>query len=407
MDLRKKRKTKMKGFKFAGICAGIKKNRSLDLGLIYSEKPACAAALFTQNQVVAAPVILGRKTMEKGMLQAILVNSGNANCFTGAQGIAHAEQCVKLVAKALKIDPEHVLVSSTGVIGAPLPVDKIEAKIPLAVRSLDSCTIADFAGAILTTDTCTKMVSRNGTINTSGNTSGEEKSFTIMGVAKGSGMIRPDMATMLSYIFTDADVSSSLLKQALTHAASRSFNRITVDGDTSTNDTLVCMANGAGQAVIDNDESLGVFQATLDEVCYELAKKIVKDGEGATKVASITVKGALSRQDAFKAAEAIAHSPLVKTAIYGQDPNWGRITAAAGRSGATVDQNKMDLYFDDVLLVQNGQWQGKASEEKAADIMKKAEISIVLDLNLGDGQDQFLFCDFSENYVKINALYRS
>jgi glutamate N-acetyltransferase/amino-acid N-acetyltransferase len=397
----------MKGFKFAGICAGIKKSRSLDLGLIYSEKPASAAALFTQNQVVAAPVILGRKTMEKGMLQAILVNSGNANCFTGAQGIAHAEQCVELVAKALRIDPELVLVSSTGVIGAPLPIDKIEAKIPQAVRSLDSCTIADFAGAILTTDTCTKMVSRNGTINTSGNTSGEEKSFTIMGVAKGSGMIRPDMATMLSYIVTDADISSSLLKQALTHAASRSFNRITVDGDTSTNDTLVCMANGAGEAVIDNDESFGVFQAILDEVCYELAKKVVKDGEGATKVASITVKGALTQQDAFAAAEAIAHSPLTKTAIYGQDPNWGRITAAAGRSGATVDQNKMDLYFGDILLVQNGQWQGKGAEEKAADIMKKDEISIVLDLNLGDGQDQFLFCDFSENYVKINADYRS
>jgi glutamate N-acetyltransferase/amino-acid N-acetyltransferase len=397
----------MKGFKFSGICAGIKKSRSLDLGLIYSEKPASAAALFTQNQVVAAPVILGRKTMEKGMLQAILVNSGNANCFTGAQGIAHAEQCVELVAKALRIDPEHVLVSSTGVIGAPLPIDKIEAKIPQAVRSLDSCTIADFAGAILTTDTCTKMVSRNGTINTSGNTSGEEKSFTIMGVAKGSGMIRPDMATMLSYIVTDADISSSLLKQALTHAASRSFNRITVDGDTSTNDTLVCMANGAGQAVIDNDESFGVFQAVLDEVCYELAKKVVKDGEGATKVASITVKGALTQQDAFAAAEAIAHSPLTKTAIYGQDPNWGRITAAAGRSGATVDQNKMDLYFGDILLVQNGQWQGKGAEEKAAEIMKKDEISIVLDLNLGDGQDQFLFCDFSENYVKINADYRS
>jgi len=393
----------MKGFKFAGICAGIKKNKSMDLGLIYSDKPACAAALFTQNQVVAAPVILGRKTMEKGMLQAILVNSGNANCFTGAQGIAHAEKCVELVAKALEIEPEHVLVSSTGVIGAPLPMDKIEAKIPEAVKSLDSCTIVDFAGAILTTDTCTKMVSRNGKINTSG----DEKSFTIMGVAKGSGMIRPDMATMLSYIFTDADISSSLLKQALTHAASRSFNRITVDGDTSTNDTLVCMASGAGPTVIDNDESLGVFQAALDEVCYELAKRIVKDGEGATKVASITVKGALTQQDAFLVAEAIAHSPLVKTAIYGQDPNWGRITAAAGRSGATIDQNKMDLYFGDVLLVQNGQWQGKEIEKEAAEIMKQDEINIVLDLNLGDGQDMFLFCDFSENYVKINADYRS
>nr|WP_319393811.1 bifunctional glutamate N-acetyltransferase/amino-acid acetyltransferase ArgJ [uncultured Desulfobacter sp.] len=393
----------MKGFKFAGICAGIKKSRSLDLGLIYSEKPVSAAALFTKNQVVAAPVILGRKTMEKGMLQAILVNSGNANCFTGEQGIADAEKCVGLVATALKVDPEHVLVSSTGVIGAPLPVDKIEAKIPEAVRSFDHCTIVDFATAILTTDTCTKMVSRNATINTSG----EEKKITVMGVAKGSGMIRPDMATMLAYVFTDVDISSSLLKKALTHAGDRSFNRITVDGDTSTNDTLVCMASGESQVVIDNDESLGTFQAVLDEVCYELAKRVVKDGEGATKVASITVKGAVNRDDAFAAAEAIAHSPLVKTAIYGQDPNWGRITAAAGRSGATMDQDKMDLYFGDVRLVQNGLWLGKEAEKEAAEIMKQPEIDIVLDLNLGDGQDQFLFCDFSENYVKINADYRS
>lgn len=393
----------MKGFKFAGIRAGIKKKENRDLGLIYAEKPASAAALFTRNQVVAAPVILGRKIMEKGLLQAVLVNSGNANCFTGEQGVADAKQCIELVAKALNIDPDHVIVSSTGVIGAPLPMDKLEAGIPEAVACLDSCTLEDFAKAILTTDTCTKIVSRQGNIITSG----DEKSFTITGVAKGSGMIRPDMATMLAYVFTDADISSSLLKQALTHAASRSFNRITVDGDTSTNDTLVCMANGAGQAVIDHDGAFGAFQAVLDDVCYALAKMIVKDGEGATKLASITVKGALTQQDAFAAAEAISHSPLVKTAIYGQDPNWGRITAAAGRSGATVDQNKMDLYFDDVLLVQNGQWQGKAAEKKAADIMKEDEISIVLDLNLGQGQDQFLFCDFSENYVKINADYRS
>ena len=167
------------------------------------------------------------------------------------------------------------------------------------------------------------------------------------------------------------------------------------------------MANGAGQAVIDNDESIGVFQGVLDEVCYELAKRVVKDGEGATKFVSITVKGAQNQQDAFKAADAIAHSPLVKTALYGQDPNWGRITAAAGRSGATVDPDKMDLYFEDVLLVQNGQWLGQSAEKEAAEIMKRPEINMVLDLNLGDGQDQFLFCDFSENYVKINADYRS
>jgi len=393
----------MEGFKFAGICAGIKKNNARDLGLIYAEKPVSAAALFTQNQVVAAPVILGRKTMEKGVLQAVLVNSGNANCFTGEQGLADAKQCIGLVAESLNINPDHIIVSSTGVIGGPLPMDKFETGIPEAVACLDSGTLEDFARAILTTDTCTKTMSCRGKTTTAG----EETHFTITGVAKGSGMIRPDMATMLAYVFTDADISGSLLKQALTHAASRSFNRITVDGDTSTNDTLVCMASGAGQAVISDSDSLDAFQAVLDAVCHGLARMMVKDGEGATKLAAVTVKGARTRQDAFAAAEAIAHSPLVKTAIYGQDPNWGRITAAAGRSGAVVDQDKMDLYFDDVLLVQNGQWQGSAAEENAAEVMKQDEIRIVLDLNLGDGRDQFLFCDFSENYVKINADYRS
>ncbi len=400
-DKDRKRKATMKGFKFAGIRAGIKKKDARDLGLIFSDAPACAAALFTRNQVVAAPVILGRKTMENGKLQAVLVNSGNANCFTGQQGMADARQCVELVAEALNIDPDLVLVSSTGVIGAPLPMEKFKAGIPEAAAALDIASLDDFADAILTTDTCKKIVSRTGVAADS------EKTFTITGVCKGSGMIRPDMATMLAYVFTDASISSDKLKQALAHAASCSFNRVTVDGDTSTNDTLVCMASGAGQAVIENDAAFVSFQALLDEVCYELAKMIIKDGEGATKLASIVVKGAATRHDAFKAAEAIAHSPLVKTALYGEDPNWGRITAAAGRSQARVDQDKMDLYFGDVLLVDKGKWQGPEAEKQAALIMKQDEISIVLDLNLGDGTDQFLFCDFSENYVKINADYRT
>lgn len=389
----------MKGFKFAGIAAGIKKTGVRDLGLIYAQKPATGAALFTRNQVVAAPVVLGKNMIKHGHIQAILVNSGNANCFTGDQGLEDAGVSVQLTAASLGIDPDLVMVSSTGVIGAPLPMDKFETGVPLVVSALDKDGLENFSDAILTTDTCRKIVSQTGNI--------AGKPFTITGVAKGSGMIRPDMATMLAYVLTDVDISSDLLKQALVHANERSFNRITVDGDTSTNDTLACMASGAGGAVVKAGGSMDVFQSVLGQVCYDLAKMIVKDGEGATKTASITVRGAKTREDAFKAAEAIAHSNLVKTAIYGEDPNWGRITAAAGRSGARVDQDKMDLYFDDIALVSKGKWLGPEVEEKAAVLMKNHEINIVLDLNLGEYSDHFLFCDFSENYVKINADYRT
>ncbi len=389
----------MKGFKFAGISAGIKNNDLKDLGLIYAKNPASAAALFTRNQVTAAPVQLGKERIQDGKIQAILVNSGNANCFTGPQGMADAKRCTALTADALKIDPGLVMVSSTGVIGAPLPMDKFEAGIPQVVQALNQDGIEDFSEAILTTDTCRKMVTTSGEI--------DGIAFTITGVAKGSGMIRPDMATMLAYVFTDVQISPELLKKALQHAGNCSFNRITVDGDTSTNDTLACLASGAGDAVVVADNGFIQFQALLDKVCYDLAKMVVKDGEGATKTAAITVKGAATPDDAFKAAEAIAHSPLVKTAIYGEDPNWGRITAAAGRSGALVDQDKMDLYFEDIPLVLKGKWLGPEAEKKAAAVMKKEHIEMVLNLNIGEDHDQFLFCDFSENYVKINADYRS
>lgn len=393
----------MKGFKFAGICANIKKNRCKDLGMICCDQPAASAALFTRNQVVAAPVTLGREMIQTGLCQAILANSGNANCFTGDQGMADAKACTALAASGLGISTDLVMVSSTGVIGAPLPMDKFESGIPTVVQALESGTLEDFSDAILTTDTCRKIVKQTKSIDT-----GQGPiEFSIVGVAKGSGMIRPDMATMLAYVLTDAVISSEDLKQALIHSNEKSFNRITVDGDTSTNDTLVCMASGAGDAVIESGPSLTAFQEVLDQVCYDLAKMIVRDGEGATKVASITVQGAFTKEDAFKAAEAIAHSNLVKTAIYGQDPNWGRITAAAGRSGACVDQDKMDLFFDKVPLVLRGKWLGLDAEKQAAELMKKDEINIVLDLNLGQFSDAFLFCDFSENYVKINADYRS
>ena len=389
----------MKGFKFAGICAGIKKNGGKDLGLIYCEKPAAAAALFTRNKVMAAPVLLGKEKIKKGFCQAVLVNSGNANCFTGEKGIDDAIACSKLLGNCLGISQELALVSSTGVIGANLPMDKFEAGIPKIVQLLSFEGMDNFADAILTTDTHRKIVKKTEKIG--------NKSFSIMGFAKGSGMIRPDMATMLAYIVTDVDILPQDLNSCLSAANEKSFNRITIDGDTSTNDTLLALANGSSKIKINDTDSKIVFQNALDEVCFQLAKMVVKDGEGATKFIQIIVKGAKTKKDAFKASEAIAHSNLVKTAIYGEDPNWGRITAAAGRSGAMVIPEKMDLFFDEQPLVLMGSWVGAKAEKKTAKIMKNNEITITLDLNLGQETDYFFFCDFSEEYVKINAEYRS
>jgi len=389
----------MKGFKFAGIYAGIKNNGKKDLGLIYCEEPAVAAALFTRNKVMAAPVIIGKEKIKSGLCQAVLVNSGNANCFTGQKGIENAKACSRELSHILGISDDLVFVSSTGVIGADLPMDKLKKGIPEIAGSLSQNSLDNFANAILTTDTHSKIVELSGKIS--------DKKFSIMGVAKGSGMIRPDMATMLSFVCTDVKISAKDLKTALKKACEKSFNRITIDGDTSTNDTLLAMANAASRVEINSVESKKSFQDILDQVCFELASMVVKDGEGATKLVKIIVKGAKTRHDAFKTCETIAHSNLVKTAIYGEDPNWGRITAAAGRSGADVDPEKMDLYFDDQALVLKGQWLGIKAEQKTALIMKQREINITLDLNHGKESDFFLFCDFSEDYVKINAEYRS
>ena len=389
----------MKGFRFAGIRAGIKKKDQKDLGLIYSDSPATAAALFTRNKVIAAPVILGKEKIKNGLCQAVLVNSGNANCFTGEKGVEDAKSCSKMVAKSLGIVEDSVLVSSTGVIGAYLPMEKFESGITEITHHLSENHMDDFADAILTTDTCRKMVSETGLIQC--------KPFSIIGIAKGSGMIRPDMATMLAFVLTDANIEKEDLKTVLTAVNERTFNRITVDGDTSTNDTLLALANGSSGALVNDPESKAVFQTVLEKVCLQISKMIVRDGEGATKLVRIIVKGAKTKADAFKAGEAIAHSNLVKTAIYGEDPNWGRITAAAGRSGAHVVTEKMDLFFDDQPLVVKGLWLGPDAEKEIARLMKKNEIFITLDLNLGNETDHFWFCDFSENYVKINAEYRS
>ncbi len=389
----------MRGFKFAGIHAGIKNNDQKDLGLIFSEKPAAAAALFTRNKVVAAPVILGREKIKSGLCQAVLVNSGNANCFTGQKGIEDAATCSKQLSNRLGIADDLVFVSSTGVIGANLPMNNLKSGINKISERLSEDHLDHFANAILTTDTRSKIVKKNGKIR--------NKNISIVAVAKGSGMIRPDMATMLAYICTDADIDAKTLKTVLKRANDKSFNRISIDGDTSTNDTLLALANAASGVRIDDGKSKDTFQRMMDQICFELASMIVRDGEGATKLVKIVVNGAETKQDAFHVCETIAHSNLVKTAVYGEDPNWGRITAAAGRSGVDVIPEKMDLLFENQPLVLQGEWQGNEAEKKAAEIMKKNKIEIILNLNIGAESDFFLFCDFSEDYVKINAEYRS
>ncbi|MFO7749464.1 MAG: bifunctional glutamate N-acetyltransferase/amino-acid acetyltransferase ArgJ [Desulfobacteraceae bacterium] len=394
----------MKGFWFKGVASGIKKDGKKDIGLICSKEAASAAALFTTNKVVAAPVVLGRERIRSGRCQAVVVNSGNANCFTGEGGMADAVETARLAGELLHIPEELVMVSSTGVIGAPLPMDAVKQGLSdlAAAASQENDPgegLEGFAQSILTTDTFTKVVTETGTVR--------GKSFTVTGIAKGSGMIKPDMATMLAFVCTDLDIPSTLLNTCLKKGCDRSFNRISVDGDTSTNDTVLALANGMSGAFLAEEDDIEPFQTLLDRLLFDLAKMVVRDGEGATKVVKVTVKGAARASDALKVAIAVSHSNLVKTAIYGEDPNWGRITAAAGRSGAEVDPDLIDLFFEEVPLVKKGQWQGKEAEKEAARIMKNHEMEIVIDLNLGEFADFYLFCDFSEDYVRINADYRS
>ncbi len=387
------------GFKAAGVAAGLKKKGKKDLGLMVSQVPATVAGVFTKNRVKAAPVILDRQRIKTGVCQAIIVNSGNANCCTGEQGIRDAETMASLAASELGISEDLVLVASTGVIGEPLPIEKIGAAIPTLVNSLQSEGIPDLARSIMTTDTVPKMVSAHGVV--------DGKTFTVTGVAKGAGMIRPDMATMLCFAFTDVKVSSEILKEILVKAVNRSFNRITIDGDTSTNDTVLIMANGLSGAVIQSPAQKDVFQKILDEIFLDLAKQLVRDGEGVTKLVEIMVRNAVSDSDAQKVADTVAHSPLVKTAFFGEDANWGRIAGAVGRAGVQIDPDKIDVYFDDVQMVKAGMGQGKTVEAEATKVLKRPEFTLTIDLNSGSGSGSILTCDFSVDYVRINADYRS
>ena len=388
-----------KGFTAAGMVAGIKKNGNRDLGLLVSDRPARVAAVFTKNRVQAAPVKLDRERVKSGTARAVVVNAGNANCANGPQGMLAAKAMTAAAARVLNVPEDQILAASTGVIGAPFPIEKVEAAMPVLVGQLDESGVPDLARAIMTTDTQPKTAVREGSVNGA--------AYRIVAVAKGAGMIRPDMATMLCFIWTDVDMADTDLQAALKRAVDGSFNRITIDGDTSTNDTVILMANGASRARLESDTDKETFRRLLDDLCMDLARQMVRDGEGVTKVVDLTVRGAHSDHDARVIADAIAHSPLVKTAFFGEDANWGRIIAAAGRAGVSLDPDRLDLYFDDVQMVKNGTGCGLEAEAMATGVLKKPEFSVTLDLKLAAGTASMLTCDFSLEYVKINADYRS
>ncbi len=387
------------GFQAAGMAAGIKKNGAPDLGLIYSQVPAAVAGVFTRNQVQAAPVLVSKARTARGTARAVVVNAGNANCCTGDQGMADAETMAALAAAALQLAPEDVLVASTGVIGAPLPIEKIESGAPVLAKGLSPQGFEDFSRAIMTTDTVPKLVQRRGQI--------DGRPVTLVAAAKGAGMIRPDMATMLCFICSDVQISSSLLQQSLKSAVDRSLNRMTIDGDTSTNDTVLVLANGSSGATVQTPDQLKIFQALLDDLLMDTTRRLVRDGEGVTKVVQVNVQGASSDAAALRIADTVSHSPLVKTAFFGEDANWGRIIAAVGRAGVPIDPQKIDLFFDQVQMVRQGRWCGSEAEAQATAVLKRPEFSITIDLHQGRGAESMLTCDFSVDYVKINADYRS
>jgi len=393
-------KLTVKGFRFAAVPAGLKKNNGLDLALICSDRPAQCAGVFTTNKVVAAPVTLTAPRVAAGACQAILVNSKNANACTGPQGLLDAQACSQAVADALGIDDGLVAISSTGVIGKRLDVGKISGAIPPLVGALDAGSVTHVAEAMMTTDSFAKISAAYGEAG------GRE--YTLLGVAKGAGMIHPNMATMLAFVVTDAAVAPAQLDAALRSAVATSFNRITVDRDTSTNDMVIVLANGAAGAEINaGSEEAAIFTRLLQEILLDLAKMIVRDGEGATKLVKIQVEGAASDADALLAAEAVATSNLVKTAFFGEDANWGRIIAAVGYSGAAVDPDQVDIRVDDVLLASNGLAVSADQEAAATAVMKQSEYTVTVDLKLGSGQAFYYTSDLTYDYVKINADYRT
>ncbi|MBN2653616.1 MAG: bifunctional glutamate N-acetyltransferase/amino-acid acetyltransferase ArgJ [Nitrospirae bacterium] len=387
------------GFLFSVTEAAIKKPGRKDLALIYSAEEAVMSGMFTTSTVKAAPVKLDMKRIKTGKGQAIIVNSGNANACTGSQGMKDADEMTALAADMLSISKSRVYVCSTGVIGAPMPMDRVRGSIVDLIDGLARNTVDDAAAAIMTTDTFPKVVSKKMTV--------EGKAVTITGFCKGAGMIQPNMATMLCFILTDANIAKPALDAALKSAVKRSFNRITIDGDMSTNDTVLVMANGMAEnrLIKKSSDDFEKFAKALDSVCYDLCRMIVKDGEGATKFVEIEVKNARNEAEAEKAAMAIANSLLVKTALYGNDANWGRLMAVLGYSKVALKEDKVDIFLNGLKVASKGSATGK--DKEANEKLKSNEIKIVIDLHIGKGSAKVLTCDLTEDYVKINAEYRT
>jgi glutamate N-acetyltransferase/amino-acid N-acetyltransferase len=390
------------GFRFAGIACGIKQSGDPDLGLIVADEVVSAAALFTRNLVKAAPVILAADRIERGRARAILVNSGNANACTGSEGVILARSTTEAVAAALNADVDTIIPASTGIIGRRLPAERMEGATEELIADLSPDGAHRFARAIMTTDRWPKTAHRKVPI-----APGIEA--TIVGIAKGAGMIHPDMATTLAFVVTDAPTHSSFLNKALRRAAEETFNAMTVDGETSTNDTIVAMASGKLPIapIGGSDREAKVFMAAVQEVLEELSKSIVKDGEGAEHVVRLEVLGAPSEDAAKKIAQRVAGSLLVKTAIHGCDPNWGRILSAAGTAGVSFDLTKVELRIGNVVLVKKGTSTGGDAEQRAAEVMREAEYVIRLRLSPGNANAHYTFCDLGHEYVRINAEYRS
>lgn len=389
------------GFSTAGISIDIKGNKTdkKDFGILTSMTTCECAYVFTKNKVCAAPVKSAiSKLAESGQVNAILVNSGNANACTGAQGLKDCDTIIDHYASLLDLPSNTVLMSSTGVIGETLPTDKFIDNSENLLKELDD-EDDNFAESILTTDTVTKKIAV--LVET------ENGIYVVGGIAKGAGMIAPEMATMLSFITTDAIVSKKVLQDALNVAISDSFNCITVDGDMSTNDSVFLLANGMSGINLHSESEIKKFQEAVTYICLELSKMIVMDAEGATKFVTINVKNASSPEDAHKCVHKIANSPLVKTMFAGEDPNWGRLMASTGASLVELEENKIDIYFNDIKYVENGALIDKKLEEDIHQIMKKRSYSIIIDLNMGTSSSTAYTSDLTKEYISINADYRS
>ncbi len=403
--------SRTKDFKIPGIlvnavASGMRYKNRLDLALIFAEERegVSAAGVFTKNLFSAAPVILSKRHLAENSstIKAILINAGIANACTGSEGLRRAEQSVEIVAKALGIKKESVLIASTGVIGPQINVDVIASSMDGLVSGLAPNKWHLLAEAIMTTDTVPKLSSVKFDIN------GEE--ILIGGTAKGSGMIAPDMATMLGFVCTNISIEAPIMQKALKEAVSKTFNAISVDGDTSTNDTVFLLSSGRSRTSIGDlkQEEYSIFYCYLESVLMDLAHQIVMDGEGATKFIEILVTGAPSEEDAKRIAKTVAESPLVKTAFYGEDANWGRVIAAVGRSGVLLDPSKVSLYFNDLCVFEKGMPVGTEEvEAEASRIFKDKKIFVRIDLAMGNRSFRFWTCDFSHDYVTINAKYRT